>query len=232
MERKEKPNRETGARTMGDEGAGPLTRRRLLAGVAGATGIGLLGGAGTSAFLRDTEVVPGSVLGNPYSGANLDLQLRCAGPSGACQPTEDGVSFGFADIEPGDDGSTTVCLESVDASTWLWLRTTPPVDRAVARKLTVSLAFDDGTPLRDASGDLVRDWPLNDFLEAFVDGGSVPGLNGPNGAFAEDEERCLELEWELPNEPALSGQSVGFTLRFAAVQYRAETSPRNPWERQ
>lgn len=217
---------------MGDGDDGRLTRRRILAGVAGAAGIGMLGGAGTSAFLRDTEVVPGSVLGNPYSGANLDLRLRCAGPSGACTSTEDGVSFAFADIEPGDDGSTTVCLESADASAWLWLRTPPPVDRAVARKLTVSLAFDDGTPLRDAAGDLIRDWPLNDFLEAFADGGTIPGLDGSNGAFAEGEERCLELEWELPNEPALAGQSVDFTLQFAAVQYRAETSPRNPWERQ
>ena len=93
---------------MGDGDGERLTRRGVLAGVAGAAGVGLVGGAGTRAFLRDAETVPGSILGNPYEGARVNLELGCG--NDACTAEEDGdsVSFAFEGIEPGDSGSTTV----------------------------------------------------------------------------------------------------------------------------
>ena len=217
-----------------------LTRRRLLAGVAGASGLGLIGGAGTRAFLRDTEVVPGSALGNPYQGNHLDLELRCPESAEACIAEADSVSFAFADVDPPDDGVTTFCPGLSEGPAWLWLRTTPStVDRLVADELLVTLAYVDGegnrTPVIDPADEPVEGRPLNEVLAAFDTGGMLLGANGPGGgAFGETEERCLELSWSLPErDPGLSEQSVEFTLRFAAVQYRAKVDdPKtsNPWK--
>ena len=60
----------------------------------------------------------------------------------------------------------------------------------------------------------------------------IPGVVGPEGAFGETEERCLELSWSLPErDPVYSEESAEFTLRFAAVQYRADVGAEtsNPW---
>lgn len=223
------------------DGEGRLTRRGILAGVAGAAGVGLAGGAGTRAFLRDTETVPGSVLGNPYEGARVALRLRC-GESNACTPAEDGdgVSFSFEGVEPGAEGSTVVCpgLDGASEPAWLWLSTAPRADALplLAEELAVTLAHADGTPVPVPEGADIdetdaEEIPLGTFLDAFAAGTAVPGVDGPGEAFAPGEERCLELSWSLPEapDPDVSGQSVEFALRFAAVQYRADADPRNPW---
>jgi hypothetical protein len=215
-----------------------LTRRRVLAGVAGATGVGLVGGAGTRAFLRDTEVVPGSALGNPYEGNHLDLELSCPDPDGACTTEADSVSFAFEGVDPPAEGATTFCPGLSGGPAWLWLRTVPStVDRLVADELLLTLVYVDGgsrTLVKDPTGEDVEDRPLNDLLAAFDGGGILRGTTGPDAkAFGETEERCLELSWSLPErDPDLSEQSVGFTLRFAAVQYRADVSAdtSNPWK--
>jgi hypothetical protein len=228
---------------MGDGDGGRLTRRHVLAGVAGAAGVGLIGGAGTRAFLRDTEVVPGEALGNPYEGARVDVTLRCgddSDSSDACTAEEDGegVSFAFEDIEPGDSGSTVVCPSLGEASepAWLWLGATPQVDTLLAETLTVTLTL-DGTAVTAADGTVADGISLKTFLDAFAGGAGIPGADGPDeemNPFAPDEERCLELSWSLPDDPdpEISEQSVGFTLRFAAVQYRADVdaSTTNPWQ--
>jgi len=215
-----------------------LTRRRLLTGVAGATGIGLVGGAGTRAFLRDTEAVPGSVLGNPYEGNHLDLEIRCSDGDGACNADADSVSFAFERVDPPAEGKTTFCPGLTGGPAWLWLRIVPSTaDDLVADEFLMTLAYVDGdgnrTPVTDPADDPVEDRTLNEVLGAFDVGGMIPGLTGPDGAFGETEERCLELSWSLPNrDPALSEQSVEFTLRFAAVQYRADVDAdtSNPWK--
>ena len=227
----------------GDASGTRLTRRRVLAGVAGATGIGLVGGAGTRAFLRDTEVVPGSALGNPYEGTHLDLELRCPEGDPACTAEADSVSFGFEGIDPdpGTDpaasGATTFCPGLSGGPAWLWLRTVPStLDSPLADDLLVTLAYVDAdgnrTAVYDPAGSEVTDRPLNGLLDAFETGGMLVGAAGPDDAFGETEERCLELSWSLPDrDPYLSEQSVEFALRFAAVQYRteADASATNPW---
>lgn len=224
-----------------DEGK-RLTRRGVLAGVAGAAGVGLLGGAGTRAFLRDTETVPGSALGNPYQGNHLDLELRCPDGDDACTAEADSVSFAFEGIDPDPEtdpaasGATTFCPGLSGGPAWLWLRTAPvTVDARIGTDLLVTLAYVDGdsrTLVSDPDGNGIEDRPLNDLLAAFDTGGMIPGVAGPEGAFGETEERCLELSWSLPNrDPDHSEQSVEFTLRFAAVQYRADVGAdtSNPW---
>jgi hypothetical protein len=219
-----------------DAGGKRLTRRRILAGVAGAAGIGLVGGAGTRAFLRDTEVVPGSALGNPYQGNHLDLNLYCPNSDGACTAEVDSVSFAFEGVDPPTSGATTFCSGLSGGPAWLWLKTVPStVSSPLGEELQVTLAYVDGdsrTPVKDPEGADVEDRTLNGLLAAFDTGGMIPGVVGPEGAFGETEERCLELSWSLPErDPVLSKESVEFTLRFAAVQYRAEVDAdtSNPW---
>lgn len=233
---------------MSDDGDGKrLTRRRILAGVAGATGVGLVGGAGTRAFLRDTEVVPGSALGNPYQGNHLDLELRCPGGDAACTAEADSVSFAFEGVDPDPEmtpaaaGATRFCPGLSGGPAWLWLRTAPSaVDSPLGDDLLVTLAYVDGdgsrTAVSDPAGSEVADRPLNDLLGAFDGGGMLVGTSGPDDdAFGETEERCLELSWSLPDRDAThSEESVEFTLRFAAIQYRADAnaSESNPWGQQ
>ena len=210
-----------------------LTRRRILAGVAGSAGIGLIGGAGTRAFLRDTEVVPGSALGNPYQGNHLDLELSCPDPDGACTAEADSVSFAFANVDPPAEGGTTFCPGLSGGPAWLWLKTVPSsVSSPLGEKLQVTLTYGNGNPVEHSTDGPVEDWQLQDLLDGFADGGMLLGVNGPDDrAFGETEERCLELSWSLPRDPVLSEQSVEFTLRFAAVQYRADVDANtsNPW---
>jgi len=217
-----------------------LTRRRILAGIAGSAGVGLVGGAGTRAFLRDTEAVPGSALGNPYEGTHLNLEISCPDPDGACTADADKVSFAFEDVDPPASSATTFCPRLSGGPAWLWLKTVPStMEGVVADELLVTLACVDGdgnrTSVIDPDGDPVEDRTLNDLLAAFDTGGMIPGTAGRDGAFAETEQRCLELSWSLPNrEPILSEQSVEFTLRFVAVQYRADVGAEttNPWRQQ
>lgn len=224
---------------MSDDADGKrLTRRRILAGVAGATGVGLVGGAGTRAFLQDREVIPGSALGNPYQGNHLDLQLSCPDGAATCTADADSVSFAFEGVDPPASGATTFCPGLSGEPAWLWLRTMPStIDRLLADELLVTLAYVDGdsqTLVEDPDGNEIKDRPLNDLLGAFADGGMLVGAARPDDdAFGETEERCLELSWSLPDrDPAYSEESIEFTLRFAAVQYRADAnaSTSNPWK--
>jgi len=210
-----------------------LTRRTVLAGLAGAVGIGGVGGAGTRALLRDEEVVPGAALGNPYKGNRVDLKLDCPEAGDACRSNAEGVTFAFEKIDPPATGRTTVCLELAGEPAWVWLRTTPPVDRSLADGLVTTLAFGDGTPVIDPAGETVEDRPLNDVLTAFEGGGLLRGRQ-TDGVFSPPVERCLELSWSLPDrDTSHSEQSVGFELQFAAVQYRvgADASATNPWRK-
>ena len=155
-----------------DAGGKRLTRRRILAGVAGSAGIGLIGGAGTRAFLRDTEVVPGSALGNPYEGNHLDLNLYCPNSDGACTAEGDSVSFAFEGVDPDPStdpaasGSTTFCSGLSGGPAWLWLKTVPVrVDDNIGTDLLVTLAYVDGdgnrTPVEDPDNNPIEDRPLD-----------------------------------------------------------------------
>jgi hypothetical protein len=214
-----------------DERPARLSRRRILAGVAATAGLGAVGGAGTRAVLRDTETVPGSVLGNPYEGTRVDLELSCGETGDVCTVQADGVSFAFENVGPGSSDSVEVCpgLDEASEPAWLWFRTTTPTEASLAEEVTVTLAFGDGTPVVDPSGEPVAGRSLDGLLEAFADGGAIPG-EGPDGTFATGENRCLELSWSLPDDPTLSGRSIAFGMRFAAVQYRVDTGPNNPWQ--
>lgn len=208
-----------------------LTRRRVLGGVAGAAGVGLIGGAGTRAFLGDTEIVSGSDLGNPYGASYLDLQLSCGG-SGTCSTVENGVAFSLKDISPDSIPDTEMCLSLAGNPAWTWLRTTP-IENDLTKNLTLSLTYtDSGNAVIDPkTGDGITNYSLLKFLDAFSEGGMLDG-GGPDEAFpasSTGEGRCIKLSWSLPADPGLSGLSAEFTLQFAAIQYRADASPTNPW---
>jgi hypothetical protein len=214
---------------MGEDDPGRLSRRRVLTGFAGAVGVGTLGGAGTRAFFGDTEGVPGSLLGNPYAGGYLDLELSCHSEDESCSVRGDGIELALTRIDPPAHGRVETCLEIGGGQAWVWLKSTPPFDRAVANELLVTLAYPDGTPVTDPTGEPVEQRPLNGFLGAFQNGGLLRGPDA-DGTYGAAAAQCLTLSWSLlERDPSLSGQRAEFGLEFAAVQYRSETNPNNPW---
>lgn len=202
-----------------------MSRRRLLAALGGVGGLGVLGGAGTRAALHDSARIPVSILGSPYRGEELRVEARCRGP--ACTVEDDRVTFAFTDIDPPASGSTTLCLHVQGSPAWLWLRTSGPVSSQLGSALTLSLTYGDDSAV-EVSGNEVTGWSLNPVLDAFDDGRRLTGT-GPGGAVPAGRQRCLTIEWELPDTPDVAGEDVEFDLTFAAIQYRPDTTPTNPW---
>lgn len=207
-----------------DEGSG-RTRRRLLSGIAGVAGLGFLGGAGTRAVLQDTQVIPGRLIGNPYTGGRLRLDTTCGAPP--CSVENDAVTFEFTDIEPPATGTTTLCLRVTGPAAWLWVRTSGSTTTALGDYLELTLSYEDGT-LVEVDGAPVSGWPLTDVLDALGDGVLFDGT-GPEGAVSAGTERCLTIDWSLPDSTAVRGDSATISFTFVAIQYRADAAASNPW---
>lgn len=99
----------------------PLTRRRVLAGLAGAGALGSSAGAYTAATFGDRELIPA---GMRAGSAGIDVD--CSAPD--CETEDGAVSFGIADISPGAAGRRTFTLSVVDNPVRVWLRTDCPTD--------------------------------------------------------------------------------------------------------
>lgn len=211
---------------MTDSGNGLSTNRRTVLSVLGGIGgLGVLAGAGTRALLRDTERIPGSVLGTPFTGNRLELDATC--DASTCSSETDQITFAFTDIDPPASGTTAICLHITGVPSWLWLRTSSPVTSDLGDYLTLTLTYGDGSPVT-VGGDAVSGWSLNSTLDAFDQGQRLDGI-GPDNAVPAGGGRCLVIEWSLPDVEAVYDESVDIDFTFAAVQHRPDTQPANPW---
>lgn len=207
----------------GDPGRYPVSRRRLLAGMSGIGAVSGIGGAGSVAYLSDTELFEG----NAFTAGDLGIDLSCT--TADCV-FEDGVlGVDFSGIEPGDRGDVTIELTGTGNPARAWMATAcPPLLDPLGDRLHVDLVLEpncDG-PGEDAvslfSGslnDLRRDLHVGERLGT---GCLDPGVT-----------HCLRLEWSLPldSTETLVSLTSRLDLQFYVEQCRhvPETSATNPF---
>ena len=194
-----------------------LTRRELLAAGGSAGGIGVAGGLVSASFLRDLELTTGNLL---RAGA-LDLQIDCE--AGACVVGPDGtVALAIEGLEPGDAGEERLHLDLVGNPAWLWLGATCPTGR-LADALELTVTFHRRC---DAPGTLVAEGTLRavvDLLRA--------GVRLADTCITSSDDPCLVVAWHFPDLPGsnrYAGETVGFQLRFGALQCRHRDGTVNP----
>lgn len=199
-----------------------LSRRKILAGMAGAGSVGAFAGGMTSAVLSDTE----GFFGNTFGAGALDVDLAWIGDSAGA--TKDNTAgLGFGDIEPCEKQSEVLSVsvpEADDANpAELWLRAgcPSPVDTDVAEQLKVSLYYYDcASQSRGAA--IVEDISLLGFANLLADGIqlAVPDGAGPTGScLAVGGEVCLEFEYQLAKWYEGS-ESVSMLFEVLAQQCR------------
>lgn len=197
---------------MSDDGG--FSRRWLLA---GASGIGVFGGAGTYAMLNDGSGFPGSIV----SAGELGLAIDCSG--GSCETDGNAVTVSFAGIEPGDAGARTIELAAEGNPARLWFRTDcPPASDPLGDALSVALSDE---PSCGGSGELFSG-SLTSLRREFADGVALDEYCLEAG-----ETRCLTLEWTFSEDGAegLIGLSTDLDLEFVAEQCRHTEETGNPF---
>jgi hypothetical protein len=200
-----------------------VTRRQLLAGIAGAGGIGAAVGTGTAAMVTDEAIFRDSVI----QSGTLDLEVSHAGES----PTENGepisIEVDFTNEERTQTDELTVALPGDDDSNnpaYAWVRAVCP-DSELAREMTVTISYDDGR----------ADCEIFDgSLSALAKG--VPLDAGGVCDRAPGEQRCLQPGEELDLDLTVStgefegtgGAELGF--QFVGTQCRATDGSNSPFD--
>lgn len=200
-----------------------LTRRKLLAGAAGAGGLGALVGPGTASLFSDTERAQGSSL----QSGQLDLLVSWETGDGSTGTSENGRlpdtleltsedSSGTIDLTlslPPDDGANNAAL--------VWVGTDCPADTDLHRDIEVELR------LRYCDDCLLYEGSLWGLVQGvFVD---------PTGLHPNLDDGCLVPGRQLPLELEISVDDfegtgdVEIPLRFIGTQCRNARHQTNPF---
>ncbi|WP_254832216.1 hypothetical protein [Haloglomus salinum] len=205
-----------------DDGDRGIARRKVLAAAAGAGGLGVVGGVGSAALLRDEESFSGlfesgslelDVAWNNTDGENLTAKLETGNTSGQ----------ELLDISlPGSENNPA----------HVWFQPTCPPESAAgladALELSVRYADAQGTPgdhVLDADGVAIDGRTLRDLAEQ-------PGTKlqfGDDGCLDADTTRYLLVGWEYTEDSA-EFDETDFDLEFFAEQCRNNDAPTNPYE--
>ena len=207
-----------------------LSRRAVLSGM-GAVGVaGALGGAGTFAFVRDTERA-----GARVEAGVLDLEL-CWTEDEDCETGSDLVTVPISVAEVGDGGSATIRYQLPDDGRnnpgYVWFRTSCPVDACgLERAVEARLYRDDDCDGEFDRGELIEEGRLCDVLKRLNDGVHLDGDGETDGdqPLAPGETRCFGIEWELV-DPLCGEDELEVSFQFRAEQARHTTEPVSPWE--
>jgi len=213
-----------------------LSRRQLLAGVAGAGGIGTLAGGLTGAALGDIE----PFRNNRFVAGSLELDVGWTGPGAG--PTDG--SLLLLDIGPLDAGESgysylSVSLPSGDGQrnnpATVWLQTHCPTPTTLLDDfLRVQLSYVDcetGDPIQT-----VFDWgSLRDFANALRNGIQLVPQSGGTGDDGDclpvDDPLCLRLDYTL-DEGYVGTESTRMYMDLVGMQCRHDAGELNPFTAQ
>lgn len=207
----------------------PLTRRRLLAGLAGAGTLGSGAGAYTTATLDDRELLP---VGMTAGAAGIDVD--CSAPD--CEVDDGELTFAIGDLAPGTSGSRRFSLSVLDNPVRVWIRTEcPPASDPLGAALEVRLRFEadcDGQgrqlfPATDAGS-----WgTLRELRDAFSDGPRVDDPSDP--CLGSTTGPCLRLDYRLPEDATVEegmDADLAFELYAEQCRHTPESAVRPPFE--
>ena len=211
-----------------------LTRRRVLAALAGAGGAGALTGTGTAAMLQDTERFDTSI-----TAGTIDLVAEyelLTGPGAGGRGTIDGSHIGLpiGSLGPNNDSGSMLLTfglpqdgDAVNNPAALWLATDcpVPVSTALAEAIQVTVLYADC-----ASGEQlhqIADGSLREVAEDLRGGYRVDGDLSASGDNCLTDTTCLLFEYELGGY--IGTETVDLPMWFAADQCR-HTTPENPFD--
>ncbi|WP_276258505.1 hypothetical protein [Haloglomus litoreum] len=210
----------------GDRG---IARRKVLAAAAGVGGLGVAGGVGSAAILRDEES-----FGGLFGSGSLDLAVTWEGIEDGEAETDGGSLT--AKLQPSDrDGSGLLKLALPGPANnpgHVWLRPTCPSEAGLADVLELTISYADaqgvaGEFVHDSDGEDIDGRTLRDLAEQ-------PGTKlrfGDDGCLDGDASRYLLVEWEYTTSGA-GFETADFDFEFFAGQCRNDDSPANPYDPQ
>lgn len=197
-----------------------LSRRQVLAGVAGASSIGALAGGITGAVLGDSE----RFFDNQFVAGAFELDMHwTGGPSSGNQ-----FALTIEDLNPGETGHADLSLElpaddQDNNPGLLWLRATCPAPPTLLGEfLEVTLSYadcDSGEAVETIRGPL----SLRKFADQIRNGIQLrppPELSGTNGeCLPVGQEICLRLDYAL-SDGYLGEESLAMSFQVVAEQCR------------
>lgn len=213
----------------------PVTRRKLLSGVAAAGGAGALTGLGTGALLADREDLMGTFL----QSGQLDLAVGWERPGGA---TDAGVGRTTIDVGPLGDGESGWAKLTVDLPqggvtnnpAYVWFRTLCPEPINVAtEQLSVALWYADCDDGSRVGTEPIVDGPLCEVADSLRGGVPLDGDPTTPGRDCLDttagaDPLCLRFEWSL--DAGYEGEeSTTVEFEFVGTQCRHDDGTTSPW---
>lgn len=202
-----------------------ITRREVLAGVAGATGVGVALGTGTAAMASDE-----SVFGSRFASGSLGLRVdwETSGDTGSSQGNV-AVPVELTAENPTQVVDLTVSVPGdADANAnpaFAWVRSRCPAGGGLASKLDVTLRY------RDCDANCVLySGPLTGLaagvpLDAAGDGGADPGSRA-----CLQPGQGLALQLTVSISEFRGRGSASFTLDFVGTQCRHATGVESPFQ--
>ncbi|MHB9288846.1 hypothetical protein ACKVMT_17595 [Halobacteriales archaeon Cl-PHB] len=198
-----------------------LSRREVLAGIAGATGVGVAAGSATAALTSDEEEIEDTLLA---AGA-LDLRVawETADRSGTSQGSV-AVPLELTSEEPAQTVRLTLSLPPDTGSNpaGTWLRSRCPPDDRLARQLDVTLRY------ADCDGD------CEVFSGSVADLANGVRLDAASGASA-DDPACLkpgeglEVALDVDGSAFRGRGETTFTLDVVGIQCRHGAGATSPF---
>lgn len=204
-----------------DEAESGISRRTLLAAAAGTGGLGIAGGLGTAAVLRDEES-----FGGLFEAGALDLELDWESSqteNATTSVTETRATF-QADLDP-DARSGQALLElslperdeNNPADVWFWTTCPDPPGTDLADVLQLDVYESDST---GTEGRHVVGGTLADVADTLRDRGAALDLgDGDTTCLSPGTEDYLLVRWRL-DAPYGSGETLEFSFEFRARQCR------------
>ncbi|MEF8882003.1 MAG: hypothetical protein V5A34_05705 [Halapricum sp.] len=199
-----------------------LTRRRILATVAGVGVLGAVSGSGARAYYTDRSAVPAAL-----AAAALEL-TACVEDGSDCRPVDAARIDLPIDLDEAPEGHARIRIDfPADVSTtpgYLWLRSSCPDGTCgLERALEVTVRADadcDSQAGTDAS--LLASGSLCSVLETL---GS--GVLLGDDPFEPGARVCLDVEWSLG--AICSVESIDVGLELFAHQAAHSGGPQRPW---
>ena len=200
-----------------DDGDGGITRRKVLAAAAGAGGLGVAGGVGSAALLRDEES-----FGGLFEGGSLNLKIDGTSINEETLELDLGTEPGHEVLElsvPDDDGNNPG---------YVWFRPSCPSPATpLAEKLHVEFSYADSENAGHEARQAIAAGPLPEVANKLSDGYLLtPG--GDDACLAPDDSAYLHIKWNL-NESYSGGEEPQFVVVFRAKQCRYGDRTESPF---
>lgn len=205
-----------------------FTRRQLLAGAAGAGGVGAAIGTGTVALLSDESVF----IGSEFVVGELDLLVEWD-DDGNTKNSEDGTASLVIDEGEGEVTFSVALPGERNNPAYGWLRITCPSEApALAYDLDVTLSYVDcnGTDPSDP----IAEGSLLEVANELRNGIPLDSSCNPNAApenrdcLSSSDPTKLRLEWEL-QEPYDGDPAPLVDFKFVGRQCRHNDGTENPF---